>query len=114
MRGKEDNNSNSNDKRSKPATESKQTVVPIENFAFVTKQCKHQFHLECAKQIIHNQPSDQYFEFPECRTIQGVRIENQPNTGEMRITKENFELPGCEKSWSFNTYRRTICYNGQR
>lgn len=87
-------------KRSKPDTESKQIVGNFENSVFLTKACKHHFHLECAKQIILHQTSDQYFECPECKTIQGVKTGNQPDTGEMMVTKENFDLPGYEKSWS--------------
>ena len=100
-----------NNKRSKPTTESKQTPVQIENSVFVTTECKHHFHLECAKQIILHQPSDQYFECPECKTIQGVKTGNQPDTGEMRITEENFDLPGYEKSWSL---RRGESYGNTR
>ena len=88
------------EKRKKPAPDSKKTTITFDNSVFETKICNHPFHLECAKQIMSNQPSDQYFECPECKNIQGIKIGNQPDTGEMRVTKENFDLPGYKKSWS--------------
>ena len=87
-------------KRNKQASKSKKTVIKFENSVFETKGCNHQFHLDCAKQILSSQPSDQYFECPECRTIQGVKMGNQPDTGVMTVTKESFDLPGYKKSWS--------------
>ena len=87
-------------KRSKPAPKSKKTVIGCGESVFETKGCKHHFHLDCAKQIISNQPSDQYFQCPTCKTIQGIKMGNQPDTGEMRVTKENFDLPGYKKSWN--------------
>ena len=87
-------------KRSKPAPKSKKTVINREHSAFEVKGCKHLFHLDCAKQKLCNQPSDQYFECPECRTIQGVKMGNQPDTGVMTVTKASFDLPGFKKNWS--------------
>ena len=84
----------------KPSHKSKKTVIGLEDSVFKTKECNHQFHIECAKQIILNQPSDKYFECPVCKNIQGVKMGNQPDNGEMSITKENFDLPGYKKSWS--------------
>ena len=77
-------------------------VAKCENSVFETRICKHHFHLECAKQIIFNQPSDQYFECPLCKTIQGIKIGNQPDTGRMSVTKENYDLPGYGKNSSLN------------
>ena len=77
-------------------------VANCKNCVFETKICKHHFHLECAKLIIFNQPSDQYFECPMCKTIQGIKIGNQPDTGRMSVTKENYDLPGYGKSSSLN------------
>ena len=72
------------------------------NSVFKTKECKHHFHLDCAKQMLVNQPSDQYFECPQCKTIQGIKIGNQPDTGEMIVTKEDFDLPGYGKHCNLN------------
>ena len=77
-------------------------VSRIENSVFETCECNHQFHFECAKQMISNQPSDQYFECPICKTIHGIRIGNQPDNGEMIVKKENFDLPGYGKSCYLN------------
>ena len=71
-----------------------------EDYVFETKGCKHYFHLDCAKQIILNQPSTKYFECPFCKNIQGTKIGNQPESGEMKIRKENFDLPGYTKGWT--------------
>ena len=88
-------------KRLKASPKSKKkAVIDCENCAFETKGCKHNFHLVCAKEILYNQPSDTYFECPVCKTIQGFKMGNQPETGEIRITKESFDLPGYKKDWS--------------
>ena len=77
-------------------------VAESEDSVFETKECKHHFHLECVKQMISSQPSDQYFECPQCKTIQGIKIGNQPDTGEMIVTKEDFDLPGYGKNCNLN------------
>lgn len=88
-------------KRQRASPNSKKTVtIEDAESTFETKGCKHSFHLDCVKHMILNQPSDTYFECPVCKAIQGVKIGNQPESGEMKITKEVFNLPGYTKSWT--------------
>ena len=76
-------------KRKRASPKSKKTVtVEYAESTFETKGCKHSFHLDCANNILLNQPSDTYFECPVCKAIQGVKMGNQPESGEMKITKE--------------------------
>ena len=82
-------------------SKSKEYGISNRDSVFETKECKHYFHLDCAKQIIMNQPSTKYFECPVCRHIQGQKIGNQPETGEMKIAKECFDLPGHKEGWTF-------------
>ena len=88
-------------KRKRASPKSKKTVtVEYAESTFETKGCKHSFHLDCANNILLNQPSDTYFECPVCKAIQGVKMGNQPESGEMKITKENFDLPGYTRGWT--------------
>lgn len=96
-------------KRVKPSPKSKKTVIGLEESVFKIKECIHHFHLECAKRIMSNQPSDKYFECPVCKNIQGIKTGNQPDHGEMSITKENFDLPGYKKGW---TLRKDVSNGG--
>ena len=85
-------------------------VTMIEESAFEVKGCNHIFHLDCAKQIVLNQTSDTFFECPVCKTIQGIKTGNQPDSGEMKISKEDFDLPGYKKGWTLKKIDDT---NGQ-
>ena len=81
-----------------------------EESAFEVKGCNHIFHLGCAKQIVQNQTSGTFFECPVCKTIQGIKTGNQPESGEMKISKEDFDLPGYKKGW---TLKKNDDTNGQ-
>ena len=85
-------------------------VTTKEESAFKVKGCNHIFHLDCAKQIVLNQTSDTFFECPVCKIIQGIKTGNQPESGEMKISKEDFDLPGYKKGWSLKKNDDT---NGQ-
>ena len=85
-------------------------VTMIEESAFEVKGCNHIFHLGCAKQIVQNQTSGTFFECPVCKTIQGIKTGNQPESGEMKISKEDFDLPGYKKGWTLKKNDDTMAH----
>ena len=69
---------------------------PATRFVFKLNSCSHAFHLQCAKSILDQNGSDEYFVCPICKTVSGTRVGNQPTNGTMTITKQSHQLPGFE------------------
>ncbi|KAG0719506.1 putative E3 ubiquitin-protein ligase DTX2 [Chionoecetes opilio] len=53
--------------------------------------CKHQFHLACVREMAKSFP--QFLECPNCKTLHGEKLGNQP-LGHMNVTTVRNSLPG--------------------
>lgn len=53
--------------------------------------CKHQFHLACVREMAKSSP--QFLECPNCKTLHGEKLGNQP-PGNMNVTTVHRSLPG--------------------
>lgn len=53
--------------------------------------CKHQFHLACVREMAKSFP--QFLECPNCKTLHGEKLGNQP-PGNMNVTTLRSSLPG--------------------
>ena len=71
---------------------------PANNFIFKLNSCSHAFHLLCAKTVLDQNVSEDYFTCPICKKTSGIRVGNQPADGTMTTTKNLSKLPGFENS----------------
>ncbi|KAK4307496.1 hypothetical protein Pmani_020748 [Petrolisthes manimaculis] len=54
--------------------------------------CHHVFHRACARQLVEH--ARHHLQCPYCKTIHGVRVGNQPTSGQMRVWSVPEYLPG--------------------